>query len=301
MKVLIAGGSGFLGTHLTRSLLADGHQVWILSRNPARRRLAPGLQAVAWDGRTAAGWGQLASQVDAMVNLTGATLGRWPWTAGRKRTFVSSRVDSARALVEAVRVADPRPRVLLQQSGGSYYGPHGPEMVTEATPPGDDFSARLCLAMEAASQPVEDLGVRRVVTRTGIVLSRDAAIMQLVALPTRLFFGGRFGSGQQGIGWIHLQDETRAFRFLLENEQTSGAYNLGASNPVSNDDFMRALARRLHRPYWFQTPAFLLKVALGEMSTLLLDGWYLRPERLLEAGFNFKFETVEAAFRDIWQ
>lgn len=301
MKVLIAGGSGFLGSYLTRSLLADGHQVWILSRDLSRKGLSPGVRAAAWDGRSAAGWGHLAAEVDAIVNLTGATLGRWPWTEARKRAFVSSRVNSGLAIVEAVRAADPRPKVLLQQSGGGYYGPHGPEDINEATPPGSDFSARLCLEWEASSQAVEDLGVRRVITRTGLVLSRDAEIMQLMALPTRLFFGGRLGGGRQGIGWIHLRDEIRAFRFLLEDEKAAGAYNLAAPNPVSNADFMRSLARSLRRPYWFHIPAFLLKLGLGEMSTLLLDGWFLRPERLLGAGFDFKFATLEAAFRDIWQ
>jgi hypothetical protein len=300
VKVLIAGGSGFLGTYLARSLLVDGHEVWALSRNPGRKRLAAGVRTASWDGRTTSGLGHLASEVDAIVNLTGATIGRWPWTSSRKRVFVSSRVDSGRAIVEAVRAANPRPKVLLQASGGGYYGPHGSEPVTEVVPPGDDFSARLCLAWEAASQPVEDLGVRRIVTRTGIVLSRDAEIMQLMALPTRLFLGGRFGDGRQGVGWIHLRDEIRAFRFLLEDETARGPYNLAAAQPASNAEFMRALAHRLHRPYWFHAPAFLLRLALGEMSTLLLDGWFLQPERLLKAGFRFEFETIEAAFRDIW-
>jgi uncharacterized protein (TIGR01777 family) len=300
MKVLIAGGSGFLGTHLSRSLLADGHQVWALSREPGRKRFLPGVQAVTWDGKTPAGWGHMAGEVDAIVNLTGATLAHWPWTAGRKRGFVSSRVNPARAIAQAIQAAETRPRVLLQNSAGGYYGPHGLEPVTETTLPGGDFSARLCVEWEAASKPVEQLGVRRVVTRTGIVISRDAAILQLMALPTRLFFGGRLGSGKQGIGWIHLQDEIRAFRFLLEHDDANGAYNLSAPNPISNSDFMRAIARALRRPYWFHPPAFLLRLLLGEMSTLILDGWFLEPARLLETGFRFDFATADSALRNIW-
>jgi len=300
MKVLIAGGSGFLGTHLTRGLLADGHRVWVLSRELDRKRFLPGVQAVAWDGESPAGWGHLAGEVDAIVNLTGATLGRWPWTASRKRGFVASRVKPARAITQAIQAAATRPRVLLQNSGGGYYGPHGTEPVTEATLPGGDFSARLCLEWEAASKPVEQLGVRRVVTRTGIVISRDAAILRLMALPTRLLFGGRFGNGKQGLSWIHLEDEIRAFRFLLQHDEAQGAYNLAAPNPISNFDFMRAVARALQRPYWFHTPAFLLRLLLGEMSTLLLDGWFLEPVRLLETGFKFDFETVDSALRNMW-
>jgi len=300
MKALIAGGSGFLGTHLSRSLLADGHQVFWLSRGVARQRFVPGVQVVTWDGKTPAGWGHLVSQVDAIVNLTGATIGGWPWTEARKRGFVSSRVDPGMAISEAILGADPRPLVLLQISGGGYYGPHGEEQVTEATPPGQDFSARLCMEWEASTQPVEQLGVRRVVTRTGIVISRDATILRLMALPTRLFFGGRLGDGRQGIGWIHLEDEIRAFRFLLENEQAQGVYNLSAPNPVSNCDFMRAVAQVLRRPFWFHAPVTLLRLLLGGMSTLLLDGWFLRPARLLQAGFRFEFEDIDTALRNIW-
>ena len=296
----MAGGSGFLGAHLTRNLLADGHQVWALTRDPHLNRSLPGATLVTWDGKTSAGWGRLASEVDAIVNLTGATLSHWPWTESRKRIFVSSRVDSGLAIAEAIRVADPRPKALVQASAGGYYGPHGSEPVTEVTPPGDSFGARLCVAWEASSRPVEELGIRRVVTRTGIVISRDAQIMGLMALPTRLFLGGRFGEGEQGIGWIHLEDEIRAFRFLLENPEARGAYNLCAPNPVSNAEFMRSLARTVGRPHWFHTPAFLMRLMLGEMSTLLLDGWFLRPKRLLEAGFAFNFDNLEAALNNIW-
>ena len=300
MKVLIAGGSGFLGTRLTSSLLGDGHQVWALTRDPRRKHFLPGTTAVTWDGKTPAGWGWLASEVDAIVNLTGATLGRWPWTRSRKRVLVSSRVDSGLAIAEAIRDADPRPKVLLQGSAGGYYGPHGNDPVTETTPPGKSFGARLCVAWEESSRPVEELGVRRVITRTGLVIWRRAPVMQLMALPTRLFFGGRFGDGKQGIGWIHLDDQVRAARFLLENPEARGAYNLCAPNPVSNADFMRTLAQTLRRPYWFHVPAFLMRLMLGEMSTVLLDGWFLRPERLMEAGFAFSFDNVDAALTDIW-
>jgi uncharacterized protein (TIGR01777 family) len=173
--------------------------------------------------------------------------------------------------------------------------------VTEATPPGTDFSGRLATEWEASSQPVEELGVRRVVTRTAIVLSSEAIILQLMSLPTRLFFGGRMGEGRQGVAWIHLEDEIRAFRYLLENESATGAYNLAAPNPVSNAEFMRTVARVLRRPYWFHTPAFLLRLALGEMSTMLLDGQLVRPTRLLRDGYQFRFDGIEAALRDIWR
>ena len=242
----------------------------------------------------------MASEVDAIVNLTGATLSRWPWTQSRKRAFVSSRVNSGLAIAEAIRLADQRPKVLLQGSAGGYYGPHGSEPVTEATPPGSSFGARLCVAWEDSSRSVEELGLRRVVTRTGLVISRRAPVMQLMALPARFFIGGRIGDGKQGTGWIHVEDEIRASRFLLENPEARGAYNLCAPNPVSNAEFMRTLAQTLRRPYWFHIPGFLMRLLLGEMSTVLLDGWFMRPERLLEAGFAFNFANIDAALANIW-
>jgi uncharacterized protein len=299
MRILIAGGTGMIGTALTKSLLADGHQVWVLTRNLHKARLPEGATAVGWNGWNNLGWSELASQMDAVVNLAGESLTRWPWTKHQKQRFWDSRVRAGKALAMAIQAAKPRPQVLIQASGVNYYGPHGLEPVTEADGAGKDFLAGLCLDWEASTKPVEKLGVRRGILRTALVLSSREGILPLMLLPARLFAGGPFGGGRQGLAWIHLADEVAAIRFLLENPAARGPFNLTAPEPVSNAEFMRSAARLLRRPCWLPAPAFALRLALGQMATLLLDGLYLHPARLQELGFHFRFASLESALRDL--
>ena len=299
MQILIAGGTGMIGTALTESFLADGHQVWVLTRNPTKGRLPPGVTALGWNGWNTMGWGEVVSRMDAVVNLVGEPLSRWPWTPARKQRFWSSRVQGGKALAMAIQAAKPRPRVLIQASGVNYYGPHGLEPVTEADKPGEDFLAQLCLEWEASTKPVEKLGVRRVIIRSAIVLSAKDGILPIMLLPVRLFAGGPLGKGQQGLAWIHLADEVAAIRFLMENPGASGPYNLTTPSPVSSAQFLTMAARVLQRPYWLPAPAFALRLVLGEMATLVLDGLYLRPARLQAAGFSFRFASLEPALHDL--
>jgi uncharacterized protein (TIGR01777 family) len=295
MKVLITGGSGLIGKALTRSLLADGHSVWALTRrDPAPASAMQGLTLVHWDGRTASGWGHLVSSMDAIINLAGEPLARWPWTKAQKQRFWDSRVQAGQAVSEAIRLASPRPKVLIQASGINHYGLRGAP-ADESTPPGDDFLARLTVTWEYATKEVESLDVRRCFIRTAVVLARGGGLFPLMALPVRLFLGGPLGSGQQIVPWIHLEDEIGAIRFLLENEKASGPYNLIAPECVTSAGFNRLLAKALHRPYWFRTPAFLLKAVLGEMSVLVLEGRAASPKRLLEAGYQFRLGKLEEA------
>lgn len=301
MNVLIAGGTGFIGSALTRSLLADGHAVWVLTRNPARARLAEGAQAVGWDARTVGAWLDVFSQMDAVVNLAGENVGQWPWTAQRKQCILNSRVETGAALADAFQQASRRPAVLIQASGVGYYGPCGSEPVDETSPAGSDFFASVASEWEASTRVVDSLGVRRVVIRTSLVLDSKAGILPLMALPVRLFVGGRLGNGKQGVSWIHLEDHVRAMRFLLENRNAVGAFNLSAPNPLSNADFIAALAKALERPYWLPAPAFALRLVLGEMSTLLLDGQFAIPQRLINLGFVFKYETAAEALQALFR
>jgi uncharacterized protein len=299
LRILIAGGTGMIGTALTESFLADGHQVWVLTRNPTKARLPQGVTGLGWNGRDTLGWGDVVSRMDAVVNLVGEPLSRWPWTQTRKQRFWDSRVQGGKAFAMAIQSSNPRPKVLIQASGVNYYGPHGLEPVTEADRPGDDFLAGLCQEWEASTQPVESLGVRRVIIRSAIVLSAKDGILPIMLLPLRLFAGGPLGHGQQGLAWIHLADEVAAIRFLLDSPRASGPYNLTAPVPVSSSQFITMAARVLRRPYWLPAPAFALRLALGEMSTLVLDGLYLRPARLQETGFTFRFTSLEPALRDL--
>ncbi len=300
MRVIVAGGTGLIGTALAKSLLLDGHQVWILTRNLSRAPLAEGALGVAWDGRTTVGWEELVSRVDAIVNLAGESLGSGLWTSERKNQIVSSRVNAGKAISAAINAAKPRPKVLIQASAVGYYGPHGSEPVTEDTPLGRGFLSDVCRDWEASSQSVGEMGVRRVVIRTGVVLSKKTGALQRLLLPYQLFVGGPMGSGRQGFPWIHLTDEIGAIRFLIENDHALGAYNLSAPEPLSNVDFGRVLAKVLKRPFWLPIPAFSLRLLLGEMATLVLEGQYMFPKRLQEIGFHFQFEKAEAALRNLW-
>jgi hypothetical protein len=189
--------------------------------------------------------------------------------------------------------------VLIQASGVNFYGPHRQELVTEGDGPGLDFLSGLCVQWEASTQPVEELGVRRAVIRTAVVFAPQGGILPLMLLPVRLFAGGPLGGGRQGLAWIHLADEVAAIRFLLENQNARGPFNLTAPAPISNADFTRTAARLLRRPYWLPAPAFALRLALGQMSTLILDGAYLHPSRLQALGFTFRFASLEAALKDL--
>jgi uncharacterized protein (TIGR01777 family) len=294
MKVLIAGGSGFLGTALKDSLAKNGYDVFILTR-----RAPKGPAQIQWDGRTANGWKHVVNEMDAIVNLTGYGSEHWPWTKRQKQRFVNSRVLPGRALASVIQSADRRPRVFLQASGINRYGLHGEGIADEATPPGEDFLAQLTVPWEDATKPVEELGIRRVIIRNAVVLARRAGLFPLMTLAPRLFFGGRWGDGKQALPWIHSLDHTNAMRFLLENENASGPYNLISPQPTSNAEFMRAVARALRRPYWFHVPKFLLRLILGEMSILLTEGRYSQPKRLIELGFRFQFGKLDEAMKDL--
>jgi hypothetical protein len=296
MNVLIAGGSGFLGAALTQSLKQDVHKVFILTRRK------PGNPTeIQWDGRTTKGWGSIINEVDAVVNLTGYGLEHWPWTKSRKQRFIDSRVLPGLALASAIKDSSHRPRVLVQTSGINRYGLRNETIADESTPPAKDFPAQITVGWEDATKSVEELGVRRVITRNAIVLARRGGLFPLMMLPVRLFFGGKFGDGRQATPWIHIADQVGAIRFLLENENARGPFNLIAPTPTSNADFMRIIAQELHRPYWFHLPAFLLRIPLGEMSVMLTEGSYSQPKRLLELGYRFQFPTLEAAVKDIFK
>lgn len=300
MNVLIAGGTGMIGSRLAHSLTKDGHGVWILTRHPEKTHLPAGVEALGWDGRTPGAWSERLAEMDAVVNLTGATIGQWPWTAARRRTLVESRVEAGEALAQAFAASSKRPGVLVQASGINYYGLRGPERIGEDSPPGSDFLSSLASRWEESSRAVETLGVRRVVMRTAIVLDAHTGVLPLMALPVRLFMGGPLGGGRQGLPWIHLQDQVGAIRFVLENEQASGVFNFCAPEVVSSGQFIHRLAQVLRRPYWLPVPAFALRLLLGGMSETLLHGQFAEPRKLLSLGYPFAFPSLESALRHIY-
>ncbi len=302
MHVLITGGTGLIGRALAHSLVQDGHQVTVLSRTPERHRnLPPNVDLAAWDGRTAQGWGERVNAADAIVNLAGESIAAGRWTPERKRRIRESRVHAGQAVVEAIQAAAHRPQVLVQASAVGYYGPQGDEPITEEMPPGSDFLAQVCVAWEASTAPVEALGVRRAVIRTGVVLSIQGGALPRMLLPFRLFLGGPLGSGRQYFPWIHLDDQVAAIRFLLERPETQGPFNLCAPNPVTNRAFCQTLGQVLGRPAWLPTPALALRLLFGEMATVILEGQRTVPHRLQEAGYTFRFPELRPALQDLVQ
>ena len=299
MHILIAGGSGLIGTALSKHLLAEGHSVTVLSRNPQAHSALQGVTMVRWDGKTKDGWGHLLNETDAVVNLAGVNLGGGLWTKNRKAKLIGSRLNAGAAIVAAFQAAEHKPEVLLQAAANGYYSPSGDNILTESDPPGTGFQSDLCQRWEQSTQPVEAMGVRRVVTRSGVVFARGALLLNMFLLPFRMFVGGPIGSGRQYLPWIHVDDEVAAFKYLLTNQETSGAYNLMSPQPVRNSDLGHAISRVLKRPYWFPVPGFALKLVLGKMSSVVLDSWRCMPARLTESGFHFKFPDVEAALRDL--
>lgn len=299
MKILIAGGSGLIGSALSRHYVEKGQEVYILSRRGSTAGLPVGAKGVKWDAQSANGWGDLMNEIDVVINLTGENLGAGRWTEERKQRFYTSRIQSGKALIEAMRQAERKPAVLVQSSAVGYYGDGGDQVLDESSPPGGDFLARLCVDWEESTREAEFMGVRRVILRTGVVLAEGAEVLNRLILPFRLFVGGPLGSGRQWLPWIHMADVVGAVDFLVENSNMAGAFNLSAPQPVQNAAFGKTLARILHRPYWLPVPGFALKLVLGEMSKLVLEGQRAIPRRLLEAGYVFRFAEHEAALRNL--
>jgi uncharacterized protein (TIGR01777 family) len=188
---------------------------------------------------------------------------------------------------------------VVQASAIGYYGPHGDEVLDETAPPGNDFLAGVVAEWEASTAPVEQLGVRRVITRTGLILAKKDAPFAMVLLPFKFFVGGPFGSGRQYWSWIHLEDEIRAIRFLIAAEAAAGPYNLTSPNPDTNRELSRAVGRVMRRPSFLGIPAFATRLVAGETATVVLDGQRVVPKRLLELGFEFKYPLLEGALRNI--
>lgn len=300
MRVLITGGSGLVGRALATKLARDGDEVIILSRSPERvAGLPAGVIAKRWDGRTAEGWGSLVEGADAIINLAGENISSGRWTRERKYLILESRLNAGRAVVRAVGVASRKPKVVIQASGVGYYGPRGDEEITEETPPGHDYLAKVAVDWEASTTPVEALGVRRAIVRTGVVLSAQGGALTRMSLPFRLFLGGRMGNGRQWFPWIHIADEVAAIRFLIEKETASGPFNLTAPVPLTSAEFSRLLGKQLGRPAITPMPRFALCLFFGEMATVLLDGQMAIPRSLLQLGFTFQFREAGTALKDL--
>jgi uncharacterized protein (TIGR01777 family) len=301
MRIIITGGAGLIGQALSKALVADGHEVVVLSRAPEKIKNAPAdVKLQQWDGKSAAGWGELANGAGAIVNLAGAGIADKRWSQERKREIRQSRIDAGKAVMEAITAASIKPGVLIQSSAVGYYGTQtGDAQVTESFAPGGDFLSKVCFDWEASTAPASKQGVRRAVIRTGVVLSNAGGAFPKQVMPFKFFVGGPVGSGKQWYPWIHIDDEVRAIQFLIANKKVEGLFNLSAPNPVTNQEFSKLIGKVLGRPSFIPAPAFAVRVIFGEMAMILLEGQRAIPQRLLELGFQFKYETALAALKNL--
>jgi uncharacterized protein len=289
MKVLLTGASGFIGSHLSKYLVAAGHQVL-----PVSRHAASGEGTFDWsDASLARG----VQQADAVVHLAGENLFDRRWTSRQKDVLRSSRTELTGKLARLI--ASRKPACFISSSAVGYYGDSTDARFTESSPRGRSFLAELCGEWEAATLPATNAGVRTAIVRTGVVIGQGGGALAKMLLPFKLGIGGPLGSGRQWLSWIHIDDLVSLFQFLLDNPGASGAFNATAPQPVTMKTFASALGRALHRPTLFPVPGLVLKLALGEVADVLLTGQYVEPRHASDSGFAFRFASIDAALRDV--
>lgn len=295
MRVAVVGATGLIGRRLCAALVARGDEVRAMSRRGDAP--AEGARAVRWDPAEGPPPAAALEGADALVNLAGAPIAGRRWTAARKRLIRESRTTTTRLLVEAVG-GEGRPRVLVNGSAVGYYG-RREEVVDEDAPPGSDFLADTCVAWEREAARAEERGVRVVRVRTGIVLAREGGALPQMARPVRLLVGGPLGGGRQWVPWIHLDDEVGLLLLALDRDDLRGPLNAVAPRPVRQRELVAAIGRALGRPAVLPAPAIAVRLALGEMATVALDGQHVVPRVAEEAGYDWAFIDVEAAVRDL--
>lgn len=292
MKILITGGTGFIGSALTRSLVGQGGGVTVLSRNPDSvvSHCGPGVNALSNLKQI-----QPDDSYDVVINLAGAPIFGARWTDARKKIIRNSRIGLTEELVACMARMTNKPKLLISGSAIGYYGDQGDTLLTEGSAPVNDFSQNLCADWEAAAKKAEQFGVRVCLMRTGLVIGHGGGLLQRMLLPFRLGLGGRLGNGKQWMSWIHLQDWIRIAQSMITDSSMQGAYNATVPNPVTNGEFTNTLAHCLKRPALLPVPSYLLKILLGEMSQLILGSQRVIPERLLAQGFIFEYTDLAGA------
>ena len=294
MKIFITGGTGFVGKTLAPALVRAGGEVTILSRSGKGE--LPGVSWVEGDPTQRGGWQETVKGHEVVINLAGASIFT-RWTEEAKKVLRESRMLTTRHIVEAMEGG--KGKTLFSTSAIGYYGFHGDEALTEESPPGGDFLAMLARDWEAEAREAEKKGCRVVVSRLGIVLGeRGGALGQMIPLFEK-FVGGPLGSGKQFFSWVHIQDLSRAFLFLLDHPEISGPVNFTAPNPVRNKELAQALGRVMSRPAFLPAPGFMLRLILGEFGSILLEGQRVLPQKLLQAGFQFQYPEIEEALKQV--
>lgn len=302
MKIILTGGTGFIGAPLRERLLEEGHDVILLTRNPSHAGSQPSgkLKTVFWDGKNPGPWADKINGADAVINLAGEPIAAKRWSDAQKKRIQESRLDATRAVVSAIQKAAKKPHLLINASAVGYYGNVPEGEVTEDHPRGTDFLSETCSRWEEAARTAEPLGVRVVRLRIGIVLEKNGGALKKMLPPFRFFMGGPLGSGRQWFPWIHREDVIGVILFALKNQNLSGPVNLTAPQSVTMKEFCTTLGQVMHRPSWAPVPAIVLKLLLGEMADLLLSGQKAVPKKLLEAGYSFQHPNLEEALKSLF-
>lgn len=300
-RIVVSGGTGYVGTALVKRLSATGKEVVVLARSgrlPPTLQNLPGVSALPWDAQSLGAWASSVDGAAAIVHLAGEPAVGQRFTQAVKKRILESRVKSGEALVQAIERAARRPLVLVSASGVGYYGPRGDEPCDESTSAGDDFLARVCVAWEATVRAAEPLGVRVAIARLGVVLGPGGGALPVMARPFKWFAGGKLGDGRQFFSWVHLDDAVAALERCLNDESIRGPLNVAAPEAVPQAEFAEALGRALHRPAWLPAPSFALKLLFGEGSGPILTGQRAVPKRLEAIGFQFRHPKLDETLSD---
>jgi uncharacterized protein (TIGR01777 family) len=299
MKVLVTGGTGFVGGQLIPRLVQDGNEVTILTRSiKGTEKTSPGVSFLQGDPTQKGTWQEAIKEHDVIINLAGASIFS-KWTEEYKKVMRESRLSTTRNIVEGIDSSSGKKTTLFSTSAVGYYGFHGDEELFEDSPPGSDFLARMAVEWESEALKAREKGVRVVITRFGIVLGdKGGALSQMIPLFQK-YLGGPIGSGNQWFSWIHIQDLVGGFVFLMKHPEISEAVNLCSPNPVRNRDLAKALGRTLHRPSLIPAPGFMIKLVLGEFGSVILEGQRVIPKRLLESGFVYSYPEIDKAIQSI--
>ena len=302
MKIIVTGGTGFIGKPLVQRLLKDGHRVVVLTRNslPLKNFLDSNLKTELWDGKNSGPWAEQLCDADAVINLAGAGIADKRWTLQRKTVIKLSRLDATKALVHAMTRHIRRPKVFVSGSAVGFYGVAPEGEVNESSPMGKDFLAGVCGDWEAEAKKAEEIGVRVVLARFGIVIEKNGGALKKMILPFFFFLGGPLGHGRQPFPWVHRDDVIDAILFSIQNQAVAGPVNVVAPEMITTRQFCQALADAMRRPCWLPVPGFMLKILLGGMSELLLKGQKVSPAKLIECGYHFRHTKAKDTLRQLF-
>jgi uncharacterized protein (TIGR01777 family) len=299
MKVFITGGTGFVGSNLTRHLVDKGHEVTILARKePAKRPFGPQVRYIAADATRPGTWQDAVAEHDVLVNLAGVSIFK-RWDDSYKKLLRDSRILTTRNLVQAIPASSADNMLLISTSAVGYYGMTQDEVHAEDSRPGSDFLAMLARDWEAEALQAQTGGTRVVITRFGVVLGNDAGALAQMALLFRFFVGGPVGNGRQWVSWIHIEDLCRAMLFVMENPAIRGPVNFTAPEPVRNRELSKAIGKALHRPSFMPAPGFMIKLVMGEFGSVILEGQRVVPTVLQHSGFSFVYPEIEGAVQNL--